>query len=98
MTDKASPSDNPGEIPGHHPPPDWKRDSVFTSPILDAGSSPPISAAGKGPLSPPSGKPETVGLMLYDMDYADPANITPIFFRAKLEQGVLSLDHCEVFR
>ncbi len=36
--------------------------------------------------------------MLYDMDYADPANITPIFFRAKLEQGVLSLDHCEVFR
>lgn len=58
MTDKASPSDNPGKFQDIIAA-GWKRDSVFTSPILDAGSSPPISAAGKGPLSPPSGKPET---------------------------------------
>ena len=39
-----------------------------------------------------------LGFMLYDMDYSDPENITPIFFRAKLEKGVLSLEDCEVFR
>ncbi len=27
--------------------------------------------------------------MLYDMDYSDKNNITPMFFRAKLVRGVL---------
>ncbi len=30
-----------------------------------------------------------LGLMLYDMDYSDKNNITPMFFRAKLVRGVL---------
>ncbi len=44
--------------------------------------------------------PETrdLGFMLYDMDYSDPQNITPMFFRAKLEKGVLEVKDCEVFR
>ena len=39
-----------------------------------------------------------LGLMLYDFDYSDPNNITPMFFRAKLEKGVLDLRNCEVLR
>ena len=32
-----------------------------------------------------------MGLMLYDMDYSDLRNITPMFFRAALENGVLNV-------
>ena len=32
-----------------------------------------------------------LGYMLWDMDYADPENITPLFFRAKLVDGVLEI-------
>ena len=39
-----------------------------------------------------------LGLMLYDFDYSDPGNITPTFFRARLENGVLDLTDCEVLR
>lgn len=39
-----------------------------------------------------------LGFMLFDMDYTDPENITPMFFRAALKKGVLELKDCEVFR
>ena len=39
-----------------------------------------------------------LGLMLFDLDYSDPQNLTPIFFRAKLQRGVLVPGDCEVFR
>lgn len=32
-----------------------------------------------------------LGLMLYDMDYSDQRNITPMFFRAALNRGVLTV-------
>jgi len=37
--------------------------------------------------------PETrdLGWMLYDMDYSDPSNIKPMFFRARMEAGVISV-------
>jgi CRISPR-associated protein Cas5d len=38
------------------------------------------------------------GLMLYDMDYSDKHNITPIFFRAKMVDGVVDLDGVEKVR
>ena len=37
-----------------------------------------------------------LGYMLYDMDYSDPENIQPMFFRAVLKRGVLDLRDCEV--
>lgn len=37
-------------------------------------------------------KTEELGWMLYDMDYGDPANPQPLFFRARLERGVLNAD------
>ena len=39
-----------------------------------------------------------LGLMLYDMDYSDPKNIQPMFFRAVMRHGVVNLRDCEVLR
>ncbi|MCM1307914.1 MAG: type I-C CRISPR-associated protein Cas5c [Butyrivibrio sp.] len=39
-----------------------------------------------------------LGYMLWDLDYSDKENIRPMFFRAKLEKGVLDLRDCEVIR
>lgn len=39
-----------------------------------------------------------LGLMLYDMDFSNPRDIQPTFFRASLEQGVMTVADCEVFR
>lgn len=42
-----------------------------------------------------------LGFMLYDLDYSDPKNITPMFFRAELRDGAVrvpSPDGGEVFR
>lgn len=38
------------------------------------------------------------GIMFYDMDYSDPENIHPMFFRAVMRHGVLDLRDCEVIR
>ena len=39
-----------------------------------------------------------LGIMLFDMDYGDPENIKPMFFRAVMRQGVVDLRDCEVLR
>lgn len=39
-----------------------------------------------------------LGLMLYDLDYSDPADIRPMFFRARLERGVMDVRDCEVYQ
>ena len=39
-----------------------------------------------------------LGFMLYDLDYSDPENIRPQFFRAVLNNGVLDVRDCEVFQ
>lgn len=44
----------------------------------------------------PISETRDLGWMLYDMDYSDPSNITPQFFRAKLSYGVLDLSNVEV--
>ena len=38
------------------------------------------------------------GLMLYDMDYSEPQNITPMFYRAVMENGIIDVAKSEVFR
>lgn len=37
----------------------------------------------------PINESRDLGFMLYDMDYSDPKNIKPAFFRAKMENGVI---------
>ena len=39
-----------------------------------------------------------LGFMLYDMDYSNPENIQPMFFRAIMKKGVIDLKDCEVVR
>lgn len=39
-----------------------------------------------------------LGFMLYDMDYSDKNDIKPMFFRAVVNNGVLNLTDCEVYR
>lgn len=39
-----------------------------------------------------------LGFMLYDMDYSNPGNIQPMFFRAVMCRGVVDLRDCEVIR
>ena len=39
-----------------------------------------------------------LGFMLYDIDYSDPENLQPMFFRAVMKRGVLDLRNCEVMR
>ena len=39
-----------------------------------------------------------LGFMLYDMDYSDRQNPSPMFFRAVMKRGVLDLKDCEVIR
>lgn len=39
-----------------------------------------------------------LGLMLYDMDYEDPDDIVPMFFRAVMRNGVIDVSGSEVFR
>lgn len=45
---------------------------------------------------PPLPIDQDLGWMLYDMDYREPANPIPKFFRAKLENGVLWTDESSV--
>ncbi|MDE6408666.1 MAG: type I-C CRISPR-associated protein Cas5c [Muribaculaceae bacterium] len=42
-----------------------------------------------------------LGFMLYDLDFSDPKNITPMFYRAKMERGIIEVpdkDSEEVMR
>ena len=39
-----------------------------------------------------------LGYMLYDLDYSDPNDIQPMFFRAVMRRGILDLRDCEVVR
>ena len=39
-----------------------------------------------------------LGFMLYDMDYSNPEDIQPMFFRAVMRHGIVDLKDCEVIR
>ena len=43
----------------------------------------------------PISKNEDLGWMLYDLDFSDPANIKPMFFRPEMKQGVIAVPHPE---
>lgn len=53
---------------------------------------------GEAPVTAYPDEDKDLGFMLYDLDYSDRQNITPMFFRAQLKKGVLDLRDCEVFR
>lgn len=92
MTDKAAPSDNPGKFQdiikrrlerGQH----------YRQPCFGVREFPAHFQLCEGlPPCPDELKgTHDLGWMLLDMDYSDPANIKPMFFRAVLKDGVLEV-------
>lgn len=101
MTDKAAPGDNPGkfkDIIRRR----LERGQCYSMPYFGTREFPAHFNAYEGSL-PPQGFYSDVlerdlGLMLYDMDYSDPQNIVPMFFRAVMRGGTVEVAGSEVFR
>ena len=92
LTDKAAPGDNPGKFQ------DIMRRRVergqfYHQPCFGCREFPAhFRACEELPLCPEELKGERdLGYVLWDMDYSDPENIVPLFFRAKLKDGVLEV-------
>lgn len=92
MTENAAPGDNPGKFQDilkrritrgqfYHQPYFGCRE--FPAQFKLCEELPPCPDELKGS--------RYLGYMLWDLDYTDPENIVPLFFRAKLENGVLSV-------
>ena len=92
LTDKAAPGDNPGKFQ------DIMRRRVergqfYHQPCFGCREFPAqFRACEELPPCPEELKGERdLGYVLWDMDYSDPENIVPLFFRAKLKDGVLEI-------
>ena len=96
MTDRASAGDNPGKFCDiirrriekgqfyHQPYFGVREFPVFFEACTEI---PPCPEELKGTRD--------LGYMLWDMDYSDPENIRPLFFRATLENGVMRVPRRE---
>lgn len=92
MTGKAAPGDNPGkfqDIAKRR----IQRGQFFHKPCFGCREFPAqFKACEILPPCPDELKGERdLGWMLWDMDYSDPENILPLFFRATLRDGVLEV-------
>lgn len=97
MTDRAAPGDNPGkfqDIVTRR----MTKGQCYHTPYFGCREFPAAFRAWQGGAIPTIDTSGDLGFMLYDFDYSDPANITPTYFRAKLEHGVLDTQNCEVLR
>lgn len=101
LTDKAVPGDNPGkfkDIIRRR----LEKGQCYSTPYLGVREFPAFFKAYEGEM-PPAGfysdeGTRDLGLMLYDMDYSDPGDITPMFFRAVMRHGVVDVAGSEVYR
>ena len=90
MTDQAAPSDNAGkfcDIMRRR----LEKGQCYHQPCFGVREFPAQFRLWPGGEIPTTGETRDMGLMLYDMDYSDLRNITPMFFRASLENGVLNV-------
>ena len=97
MTDRAAPGDNPGkfqDIVTRR----MAKGQCYHTPYFGCREFPAAFRAWQGGAIPSISTSCDLGFMLYDLDYSDPENITPTYFRAKLEHGVLDTQNCEVLR
>ena len=95
MTEKAAPGDNPGkfqEMLRRR----LSKGQCYHMPYLGCREFPARFREWQGGEIPAVDLTQDLGWMLFDMDYSDPQDIRPKFFRAKLEHGVLDLRECEV--
>lgn len=97
MTDRTAPGDNPGkfqDIVTRR----MAKGQCYHTPYFGCREFPAAFRAWQGGAIPTISTSCDLGFMLYDLDYSDPENITPTYFRAKLEHGVLDTQNCEVLR
>lgn len=97
MTDRAAPGDNPGkfqDIVTRR----MAKGQCYHTPYFGCREFPAAFRAWQGGAIPTISTSCDLGFMLYDLDYSDPENITPTYFRAKLEHGVLDTQNCEVLQ
>ncbi len=101
MTEKANASDNPGkfqEMIKRR----LRKGQNYYQPYLGCREFPAEVSLFEGDINSLSlayaNEERDLGFMLYDMDYSDKENITPMFFRAILKNGILDLTDCEVHR
>ena len=93
MTDQAAEGDNPGkfqDIVKRR----IKRGQFYHQPCFGCREFPAqFRWCEELPTCPDELKDRTqdLGWMLYDMDYTDPENIRPLFFRGSLQNGVLNV-------
>lgn len=97
MTDKANQSDNPAKFQEM-----MKRrlckGQCYHQPYFGCREFPAKFRRWEFDTVPTVDITTDLGLMLYDMDYSDKNNITPMYFRAKIQNGVLDLTDCEVLK
>ncbi len=97
MTDKANPSDNPGKFQDI-----VKRrlrsGQAYMQPYLGCRECTAHFRLWEGGDIPTIDETRNLGYMLYDMDYSEPENIQPMFFRAQMVHGVIDLTDCEVVK
>lgn len=97
MTDSAAPGDNPGkfqDIVTRR----MERGQCYHTPYFGCREFPAKFRRWSGGTIPAIEETRDLGLMLYDFDYSDPKNITPTYFLARLEKGVVDVADCEVLR
>lgn len=97
LTERAAPGDNTGKFAAVM----YRRlekGQCYYQPYFGCREFPANFRRWTGGPIPAIAETRDLGLMLYDMDFRDPANITPMFFHAKLQHGVLPVAGCEVYR
>lgn len=99
MTDKASPSDNPGkfqDIAKRR----LRKGQCFHQGYLGCREFPARLELSEGSAAESAYAGETVdlGYMLYDLDYTNRENIEPMFFHAMMRGGIIDVAGCEVLR
>ena len=97
MTDQANPSDNPGkfqDIVKRR----LRKGQCYSQPYLGCRECTAHFGLWEGEEIPAIQETRDLGYMLFDMDYTDPRNIQPMFFRARMVNGMIDLQDCEVVR
>ena len=97
MTEKANPSDNPGkfqDIVKRR----LRKGACYSTPYLGCRECTAHFRLWQGGEIPAIDETRDLGYMLYDMDYSDASDIQPMFFRARMERGMIDLANCEVIK
>ena len=99
MTPQANSSDNEGKFCDIF----WRRvekGQFYHQPVFGCREFPANFKPFEGETVETSypNEEKDLGYMLYGIDYSDMKNITPLFFRAVLQNGILDLRNCEVHK